>query len=194
MNETINAYLNVVKSYCNVIAAHEIAISFREDKSKTYLNEVKLEYENYKTKYMGEDVKHLDRHKIAAILVICGIKQGIIESKIKEDSIGSGNIDISVQKILLLSAFDYLTEMVNNQIEGLKKIEFSLPVPFSCSTNFIDVLSRTLYYAQKDDKLNEMELAEKFFLLEYISILQEFPNDSEKYFEILRKKTMQKTE
>lgn len=191
MDNTVKSYFNVVKQYCDVLNSSGLNINFYETKEDDYIEMVNNKYKYYKNNYLKEDVEYLDRHKMAAILVVCGIKCKIIDSGETGKTIEEGKIDICTQKLLLLAAFDYLLEIINLKLESkeadsIEKInDISFPEAFTCSTPFIDILSRTLYYAEKNYVLNEMELAEKFFLLEYISILKAHPNDSAKYFSVL---------
>lgn len=191
MNKTIRSYFNVVQQYCDVLNSSGLNINFHSEKIDEYAENVIKKYNDYKEKYLNKDVEYLDRHKMAAILVVCGIECKIVDSGKTANEIEEGKIDICIQKILLLAAFDYLLEIMNIKIENkgdgsVKKIsKISLPKAFTCPTPFINILSRTLYFAEKHYVLNEMELAEKFFLLECISILNDYPNESNKYFSIL---------
>ena len=192
MDKTIRSYASVVEQYCKVLNERGFDISFNTGEIDEYIIKVKEKYDCYKNKYLRDEVEYLDRHKMAAILVTCGVECKIINSKKTSGKTDDEKIDIGVQKILLLAAFDYLLAIINSKIDAksgktvdrIKKISY--PEAFTCPTQFIDILSRTLYYAEKDYQLNEMELAEKFFLLEYISILKDFPDKSGEYFSILK--------
>ncbi len=192
MDNTIKSYFNVVEQYCEALNSSGLNIIFYSEKKDEYIKSVNDKYLDYKSKYLKDEVEYLDRHKMAAILVVCGIECKIIDSGEIGKEIEDDKIDICIQKILLLAAFDYLLEIMNLKIEqqnddSIKKIDsISFPSAFTCPTPFIDILSRTLYYAEKNYKLNEMELAEKLFLLEYISILKDYPNESDKYFSIFK--------
>lgn len=190
MEKTIRSYFNVVGQYCDALNDSGLNINFYVNKIDDYVKAVEEKYYRYKNQYLKNDVEYLDRHKMAAILVVCGIECKIVDSGEMSKKIEDDKIDICTQKILLLAAFDYLLEIMNLKIDdkkddSIKKIsEFDFPKAFTCPTTFVDIMSRTLYYAEKEYKLNEMELAEKFFLLEYISILKKFPNESDKYFSL----------
>ena len=189
MKKTVESYFNVVGKYCETLNSSGLNINFYYEKKDAYIESVIDRYKAYKKDYLQEDVEYLDRHKMAAILVVCGIEHQIVDSGETGREIDKGKIDICCQKILLMAAFDYLLEIMNLKIENadtnLNKInKISFPKAFTCQTKFIDILSRTLFYAEKKYVLNEMELAEKFFLLEYISILKDYPSESEKYFAI----------
>lgn len=71
---------------------------------------------------------------------------------------------------------------------------FVLPEAFSCETKYIDIMCRNLMYTKESGILTdsknaltvEMELAEKFFLLEYIAIRSIYRDKAEDIYRFLR--------
>lgn len=188
MTKTIKSFWDLLEEYCTILNDKGFQIVLHKEKYEEYKKAVQSRYEKYKTDYMVvSKVENLDRHKTAAILVTQGLDQHIIgtSNKVKD-----GQIDIGAQKVLLLCAFDYMLAMINyiirernSSLEPIKS--FCYPQAWACKTNYIDIISRSLYYAQKDYKLNDMELAEKFFLLEYITVLKTCGENAARYFKAL---------
>lgn len=188
MTITIRSFIDLAKTYCEVFAEQGISIQFETAMESQYITNTVNRYNQYKASYMKPDVQFLDRHKVAAILVVQGLSSGIIRSNLKPSET---EIDIAPQKVLLLCAFDYIVAQTNRIIEqknpALKKLdEFIFPKAWSCKTTYIDILSRNLYYAEKDFMLNEMDLAEKFFLLEHICLSSLSGGNAQPYFDVLR--------
>lgn len=189
MRQTIGAFFSLVEEYCKGANEQKNVVTFCADKKEKYISAVEKRCAEYKEKYMDTEVKYLDRHKIAAILVVEGLNIGIIE-KAQEYVETQGFLFVGPQKILLMGALEYLRAMMNEAIEGTSLApisEFLLPSAWACSTDYLDIMSRNLCLAQTEFQLNDMELAEKFFLIEYIAILQQYNKaDAEKCFSILK--------
>lgn len=128
--------------------------------------------------FMDSSVTELDRHKIAAILTI-----SIIEShSITYNNLPENTVFIGAELYALTCGFSYMQDQLNNILrsKGQTEIEkYVLPEPFYCSTKYLDVMARNLYYAETkvDDDgtklwgLNPLELANTFYLIEYITLL-----------------------
>ena len=189
MKQTIGAFLKLIETYCDAANEQQEVVAFCADKKEQYILEVEKRCAEYKEKYMDAEVKYLDRHKIAAILVVVGLKVGIVKN-VHENSDTSEILFVGPHKILLMGALEYLRAMINKALEGtsLASIkEYFLPSAWACSTEYLDIMSRNLYFAQTDFVLNDMELAEKFFLIEYITVWQLYnKSDVEKCFTILK--------
>lgn len=190
MKKSIDSYWKLVSAYCDVLKKSGCDVTFDTTKCELYKKTVEHHYKEYKEKYMDvAAVEHLDRHKIAAVFVASGLECDIIK---QSDSVKEGSIYIGAQKILLLAAFDYLLAKMNEILKKnnsfLKPMEtMHFPNPWSCETNYVDVFSRSLYYEKRESgKVNIMELAEKFFLLEYISIQDCYKENAGNVFEALR--------
>ncbi|MCD8147693.1 MAG: hypothetical protein LUD84_10555 [Clostridiales bacterium] len=200
MKKTIDQYWLLLSTYCKLMDERGVPVSIREEKKTDYRKAVESRCQSYKESYMKSGTKELDRHKVAAIMVVEGLKCKVIDSSKINGKLESGAINIGAEKVLLASAFDFMTAVVNQILDEARNTDpevalerfpgFAFPEAWSCDTDFMNIMSRTLYYANSDDsgyKLNEMELAEKFFILEYSSILSLFPKEKDKYFQILKK-------
>lgn len=178
MRKTTEQFWDAIARGCRENYSTEyLPLYLMEDLKGKYFSQCDDQYNNYKTKFMKPEVKNLDRHKVAAILVVEGISLNIIHC----DKIPEEQVFIGQEKILLTYALRYIMRDFNNIISGSgfeHMKQFVLPEAFSCKTKYIDIMCRNLIYARKagmlansEFSLNiEMELAEKFFLLEYIAI------------------------
>lgn len=130
-------------------------------------------YDDVMTKYMDSSVEYLDRHKVAALIII---------SLLEVDAISYENLDpdcvfIGSELLALKVGLAYMVEKLNEKLcsRGIKKIidEFNFPNAQSCDTSYIDIMCRNLYYAKSDYKLNPLDLADRLFLVEYIALSKE---------------------
>lgn len=124
-------------------------------------------------KYMDESVKYLDRHKVAALIII-----SLLEiNAISYETLDEDCIFIGAELLALKVGLAYMVEKLNEKLhtKGIdKKIEkFIFPNAQSCSTSYMDIMCRNLYYSKTDYKLNPLDLADRLFLVEYIALSKE---------------------
>lgn len=144
---------------------------------KTQKNDFKQifseKYDYVMKNYMDSSVKDLDRHKVAALIIV---------SLLEIDAIYYENLDedcvfIGAELLALKVGLAYMVEKLNEKLclRGIKKkIEkFNFPNAQSCDTSYIDIMCRNLYYAKTDYKLNPLDLADRLFLVEYIALSKE---------------------
>ena len=166
----------------------EIALDNGEVKSVEELFREKFDmfYNKLEEKYVAhlkhenryENCSGMDRHKISAIL-ICSI----IDSKIFEaEEEREGYFFIGLEKIAVLIGLEYMLYEFNKKLaeSGHSEIEdYVLPCALACPTPYLDIFARSLYYntihyagpPKKERRvLDVMDLAERLFLLEYITI------------------------
>lgn len=148
------------------------------DKSaKEKYSQIFIDMDAYiKENYMKTSVKYLDRHKTSAIIIYAILKSECIKytGKISEDEeVFWGNYVIAVTV-----GFNYMIDRLN---AVLKKKDIKqrlieklwLPeIVFSCNVPYFLIFTRNLYYANTDEnwEINPLEIAEKLFLLEYITV------------------------
>lgn len=138
-------------------------------------------------KYMKDPEKELDRHKIAAILTI-----SIIQSKsiYYNNKISNNQIFIGLQLLAVTCGLSYMQDELNKILieNGYDPIDkYDLPIPFSCDTNYLEVIARNLYYQEHGTDLsgkkvwtfNPLDLANEYFLIEYITLIKRgIPTDT----------------
>lgn len=127
-----------------------------------------------KDNYMVEDVKNLDRHKVGAIIIVSILKSNAVKYKreltANEKFIGQYLVATSV-------GFTYMQNCLNKILKG-KQYELveklSLPQPISCETPYFEIFYRNLFYADNNKEwgLNPLDIADRLFLLEYITLLE----------------------
>lgn len=124
--------------------------------------------------YMEESVDNLDRHKVAAVIIISILKTIDIEY----DNLPKTKVLWGKQTVAVNIGLNYMCGELNkilaeNGWEG--EIEkFDMPNAISCNTSFEDIMIRNLVYAEDNPEwgLNPLTIAENLFLLEYITIIQ----------------------
>lgn len=194
MRKTTEQFWNAIARGCQEsYSAKYLPLCLMMGLKDKYLKQCDDQYNNYKAKFMKSEVKNLDRHKVAAILVVEGIALNIIHC----DNIPKDQIFIGQEKILLTYAFRYIMRDFNSIIRnsGFERMkQFVLPEAFSCETKYIDIMCRNLMYTREtgilaDPKMAlnvEMELAEKLFLLEYIAISAIYQDKAGEVYNFLR--------
>ncbi len=148
-------------------------IEFNKIKKEQFKRTFCESYKYVKAKYMTEDTECLDRHKQAAILICCVLKEDILVSqKIPEgkEFVGKYSLALSLGLAFML---DRLKERfdetgIEEEINDLTDI-----IAFACPTNYFDVLFRNLYFEEKEQgSVFVLTLANTLFLLEYIALMK----------------------
>lgn len=171
---SVNAVWKNLKKGCEHASMHYTGVVFHEEKYNDFLNLVKKNYNDIMTRFMKDDTKALDSHKQAAIFTICCLKANVIEHKLEN----SDKISIVPYMIALNVAISFMIDDMNRILKA-KKIgkhidQYYFPVAIACETPYEEIMCRLLYYEQKEEDLdfNILELSDRFFLLEYINLLQ----------------------
>lgn len=130
-------------------------------------------YNFVKTKYMDSSVEDLDRHKVAALIIVSLLEINAFSYEGLDDDC----IFIGAELLSLKAGFAYMVEKLNEKLSQKgchKKIEkINFPNAQSCETSYMDIMCRNLYYAKEEGKLNPLDLADRLFLVEYIALLKE---------------------
>ena len=163
----------------------DMGISFHEERFNVFASCFEKNYKNILNHYMSSDVKALDRHKVTAILIISLIETEPLEiANLPPNKIFLGNENLALQ-----IGLSYMQHELNDvmQEKGIKRkiAQYNMPMPISCNTSYIDVMGRNLYFSKSVDEwgdewgLNPLELAERLFLIEYITLMCEGINPYE---------------
>lgn len=124
--------------------------------------------------YMKESVDNLDRHKVAAVIIISILKTIDIEyNNLPKTKVVWGKQTVAVNIGLNYMCGELNKILAENGWDG--EIEkFDMPNAISCNTSFEDIMIRNLVYAEDNPEwgLNPLTIAENLFLLEYITIIQ----------------------
>lgn len=159
--ELINVGLDIMSKADKTI---EVDLSVKDD----YKENFKRLYDIV-VQYMESKENPLDRHKIASIIMISIIQTDVIKSLRKEG--------VFVGKYILATevGLSYMLGELNDKLEckGVQRLEkYIFPKAMSCPTDYFRIFYRNLYYAHnnKEWNLNPLDIAERLFLLEYITL------------------------
>lgn len=178
MTPVIEKAWAALESICKQLKGRTGVLFTTEAYSK-FKGQFEYHYKIFMDEFMTEETEELDEHKQAAVIVISAIKSNAIQQSVRNDEIA-----LAPYAIALKVGISFLLDRINEKLIGVgeKKIEeFQLPVPIACDTPYFESLCRMLYYEDSsDDKngisypmsLNMVELADRFFLLEYILLLK----------------------
>ena len=150
---------------------------FHNDKKEQFNSLYKEKYTDVMDRFMTDETKELDSHKQAALITICCLQLNIIEySNLPSDN--NDELDIIPQIIAIGVGMSYMLQCLNDLLQ-VKKIEkqikqYYFPVALACNTPYEKIICRILYFEQHEDDMdfNVLELADKYFLLEYLNLLQ----------------------
>lgn len=151
-----------------------VGLSFDESQLVSFRKLFEEQYNDVMNRFMKEDTSALDAHKQAAILTICCLKAKIIDHKLDN----SNQISIVPQMIAVNVGLSYMKNCINETLKkkGInKKVDiYYLPVAIACDTPYQEIMCRILYHEQNEEDMsfNVLELADRYFLLEYINLLQ----------------------
>ena len=178
MKQTVEAAWDVLAKACEKAQKITPGITFNQDA----YDECCSRFINWRdiilTKFMKDDVKELDRHKIAAILTVSIIQSNAIsyEEQLNDDKVFFGQEVLAVQ-----CGLTYMQDQLNRRLKekGLQQIErYEMPVPFSCKTNYFYVIARNLYYEEHGTDLegkklwalNPLQLANVYYFVELYTL------------------------
>lgn len=148
-------------------------LKFDASKKEAFQNEFENTYNHFLKTYMDETVQHLDRHKVAAIIIV-SLQQvaPLSYENLGEDLFFVGQ-EVAALKIGLAYMLEKLNEKLLSRNINKKLKEFTFPNAQSCPTAYMEIMCRNLYYSKTEYVLNPFELANELFLLEYISLTKE---------------------
>jgi len=153
-----------------------------ETLKQAFLDAFCAEYENF-ANLMDDKRSGLDRHKIAAITMVCFSRlDGLFE---KQPDIKKAKC-YPQQEIAIHVGIAYMLDQLNYLLrKHVAKIpKYDMPRAFSCRIPYAEIMARELYLATEQKLLNSIELANRLFLLEYITILNH--NLKPDIFEVLK--------
>jgi len=159
-----------------------VELTLDKSKKEVFINNFCNRYKFVMDTYMDNVVGSLDRHKVAAIAIIEFIGSDIL--KYDEPTLANNEIFIPKYFLAAQTGLAFMQYWFSNLLEskGLERIdEWTWPKLLSCPQNeYFCVFSRNLYYISQRlegagkkyvSDYNELDLAEKLYLIEYITIL-----------------------
>ncbi len=130
-------------------------------------------YDDIINRFMRPDTSALDSHKQAALITICFLESNTIS----HSSHSIDEISIIPQSIAVNAALSYMKDCINISLKenGIRERigKYYLPIALTCDTPYQEIICRLLYYEETEDDMNfnVLELADRYFLLEYINLL-----------------------
>ncbi len=150
---------------------HHISI-YNKEKEEDFVRLYEKKYDELISKFM-KNTKVLDSHKQAALITITCLESEIIKYRLENNE----QFSILPQIIAINIGLSYMMELLNVQLK--KKLynpidKYEMPVAIACETPYIEIMSRLLYQAETYSwsGYNVLDLADRYFLLEYITLLQ----------------------
>lgn len=173
MTKLINSIWENVKIAAEFMIQSDNRISFDDNKKENFKEFFDYNLEIVKN-YMFDSKENLDRHKIAAIIIISILKVSPLKSSgDEENNIFVGNYVLATE-IALSYMREQLNEILLEQHEQTIS-KYFFPDSWTCKNNYFRVFYRNLYFADKNSDwgLNPLDIAERLFLLEYITLLKQ---------------------
>lgn len=183
MKTVIRKAWNALKYTCEQIEKNA-CVSFRDENYPKFEEYFEKYYKLLLSEFMTTETTELDEHKQAAVIVISAIQSNAIQQTTED-----GKIGLAQYAVALNVGLSFLLDRINERISdkkvdvgnGRRIEEFNLPYPLACDTPYFESLCRMLYFenggAEKEGinyqmSYNIVEWADRFFLLEFILLLQ----------------------
>lgn len=172
MRQTIDTTWELLKVTVNEVKKSSPELFLNLDAKKTYEKAFRAMHQEIKEKYMKKEVKHLDRHKVAAFIIISVIKSEAVKYA---GNIPNNEVFFGQYLIAASVGISYMMNILNGILAEKEKNLIKrlwMPLAISCDTPFIEVFSRNLYFADTNPEwgLNPLAIAEELFILEYVTL------------------------
>lgn len=180
MRKTKEQIWSMFDEVCKDMQKDNDKIQFHPEQKQIFFKIFQEIYDCILNNCMAVDkgITALDRHKVTAIITISGIESDFVSM----NEVASGVTFLGKEVVSLSVALSFMQATLNAQLKSVgidKEIkEFIFPKAWTCNTDYFDIMVRNLYYSQQYWKMNPLELAEKFFLIEYIT-LEKYGIDTE---------------
>lgn len=176
MKKTCTAVWNAIIKECAIMMEKDKNLVMYKDSEQLFSQNFEYYHNLILDKFMRLPDEHLDRHKIAAIIICSILKSNILG--ITLESKHSQTIDgvfLANEKIALNIALSYMYKELTAEFK-VGKIPFNsmfsdyvFPRPLSCDREYTEVICRDLYFAKRYFELNPLSIANFLFLLEEYS-------------------------
>lgn len=172
-----NIWKNVIEQVNTIVESNPGDFRLNPSAEEEFNKQFDYYYDFIKNKVMVDDIQNLDRHKLAAVIICAISKAGVMQPTSickydQEQYIFDGNEKIAINVGLNYMKSSLKALLCKRPIESEKFTDFILPQASMCDTNYISILCRNMYYAQRYYSLNPIDLANTLFLLEYVTLVQ----------------------
>lgn len=169
----IDVAWNAIKEGYKAFSKNYSRLIFHEERFERFAQLYHEQYDDILSRFMKEGTIALDTHKQAAILTISCLKANVIEHEVNDPD----QISIVPQMIAVNVALSYMKDCINDNIKA-KRIgkhidRYYFPIAIACDTPYEEIMCRILYHEQNepDMSFNILELSDRYFLIEYITLL-----------------------
>lgn len=173
LDPVIKVIWNALKDSCQWYIREDSRLIFREERFDTFRQKFIELYGSIMKKYMKPGVFELDRHKVASITIVASIETGIISCKNEKSH--PGIVFLGQEMISTEVALTWMLRGLNTKLKEFGQSasisHYYMPTAFACPTPYFEIFCRNLYFARINYQLNPLDIAEKLFLLEYITLL-----------------------
>lgn len=172
MKQIIDSIWAAIKEEINFLQDTDKNIIFDDSKYDFFKNEFEHNYDLIKDKYMDKKVTALDRHKVAAVMIVSMLNTKAISYKKESDRyifLGGEMIATEIALSWMCQSLNERLKEIGIQIEITK---YSMPHAFACDTPYFEIFCRNLFFSQENYQLNPLDISEKLFLLEYITVIE----------------------
>ena len=146
-----------------------------QDAAKKFSGFFECHYEEIREKHMKTKNDYLDRHKVAAITIASIIHAGLIRNTVNNPT--PNEVWVGLQYFALEIGLSYMLKRTNELLaeKGSPKqiITYHMPMSFSNDRAYIKTFSLLLYRMSPTEPEAILDLADRLFLVEYITLLYE---------------------
>lgn len=176
MRETRVAVWNAILKESSIMMEKDSALVMYTDSEKLFHQNFNYYYSLIIDKFMKTWDKHLDRHKIAAVIICSILKSNILGIACgKESNQTIDDIFLANEKLALnIALSDMYQRLISENREGKIPYEeifsdYVFPKPLSCDREYTEVICRDLYFCKRYFELDPLSIANLLFLLESYS-------------------------
>ena len=172
MTPIIKAYWKELKRTALYYQKKNKNICFNEDKYNEFHDVFEATYRAIRAEYMKENVTALDRHKVAAVMIVTTIETQVISYS---EPIPEGQHFLGSEMLSTEVALSWMLDTLNKKLVEVGKVPieaYFMPQAFSCDTPYFEIFTRNLFFTHKDYRLSPLDISEKLFLMEYITLLK----------------------
>jgi len=131
------------------------------------------DYSYFVQEFMAIKDAKLDRHKVTAIAMINLMRIDMFKNPPKQDDRLSS---FPQQEIAIDVGLSFMLDQLNYELKERLRLrnelpKYNLPYSFSTEAPYAQMLARELCLTQKRYMLNPIALADKLFMIEYITLL-----------------------
>lgn len=172
MKQTIERTWELLENTVKQINKKNSGVILDEDSYKRFDADFRKMYNEIKEHYMENTVKNLDRHKVASIIIVSILNSNAIvyQGEVEQGKEFFGQYLIAASVGVTFMQNQLNTLLIEKDKEPIKNLWF--PDSLSCDTPYFEIFCRNLYFSNNNSDwgINPLDIAEKLFLLEYITM------------------------